>query len=329
MKKVYFIAFVNFLLHLALLSGTEALAKTYTTTFAVTENPISEGGNWLNGQANGLLWANCMTTNNFVWGNDNRGVAFADPTAILTGTWGSNQTVTATVKAINQPTGNGCCSEIELRLRSLITANTNRGYEVLFSTYTGNDYVQIVVWHGPRGVQGVGFDYINATSGHGAPVNGDVVSASISNATIRVYKNGTLILTGTDSEWSSGNPGVGFYGDTRANVGFSNFTASDGLDTPPAIATPPQSQAVNVTSNATFTVTATGSTPLSYQWYFNTTNVMVGDTNKQIVLTNVQDSDAGWYRVRVSNPAGSTLSDNAQLVVNKKPAPPTDLRIVP
>jgi hypothetical protein len=214
--------------------GADAIAETYTTSFPLTENPISESAMWINGQAEGLLWANCRTTNNFVWGNDNRGVAYADPTALLTGTWGSNQTVTATVKVIHQPAGSGCCSEIELRLRSRISANTNRGYEILFSTYTGNDYVQIVTWHGPRGVEGAGFDYIASTSGKGAPVNGDVVSASISNSTIRVFKNNVLILTGMNTEWSSGNPGVGFYGDSTPNVGFSRFTATDGLEPPPA-----------------------------------------------------------------------------------------------
>jgi hypothetical protein len=234
MKTAYLFTFVGSLMVLGLLWGAQATAKTYTTSFPLTENPISESGMWINGQAEGLLWANCITTNNFVWGNDNRGVAYADPTALLTGTWGSNQTVTATVKVINQPTGNGCCSEIELRLRSMISANTNRGYEVLFSTYTGNDYVQIVTWHGPRGVEGVGFDYVASTSGKGAPVNGDVVSASISNSTIRAYKNNVLILTGVNTEWSAGNPGVGFYGDTTPNVGFSTFTATDGMEPPPA-----------------------------------------------------------------------------------------------
>jgi hypothetical protein len=207
-----------------------SFAAQYSTTFPVSENPVSEGGKWVNGQSDGLLWANCMTTNGMIWGSDNRGVAYADPTALLTGTWGSNQIVTATVKIINQR-ASGCCSEIELRLRSFIAANTNRGYEVLFSTVTGNDYVQIVTWHGPRGVQGVGFDYVNTTSGHGAPVNGDVVSASISNSTIRVYKNGSLILTGVNTEWSNGKPGVGFYGDTAPNVGFSQFSATDGIPT--------------------------------------------------------------------------------------------------
>ena len=234
MKTAYAFTLVVSLMVLGLLSGAQAMATTYTTSLPLTENPISESGTWINGQANGLLWANCSTTNHFVWGNDSRGVAYADPTALLTGTWGSNQTVTATVKVINQPAGSGCCSEIELRLRSTISANTNRGYEILFSTYTGNDYVQIVTWHGPRGVEGVGFDYVASTSGKGAPVNGDVLSASISNSTIRVYKNNVLILTGVNTEWPAGNPGVGFYGDTTPNVGFSSFTATDGLEPPPA-----------------------------------------------------------------------------------------------
>ena len=154
-------------------------------------------------------------------------MVYADPTALVTGAWGSNQTVTATVKVLSQPKGNGCCSEIELRLRSLITANTNRGYEVLFSMYPGNDYVQIVTWHGPRGAEGIGFNYVNTTSGHGAPVNGDVLSTAVSNSTIRVFKNGSLILTGVNTEWSNGNPGVGFYGDKTPNVGFSSFGATD------------------------------------------------------------------------------------------------------
>src|ERR1043166_4720389 len=70
---------------LTLASRIELLAGTYTTSFPLTENPISESGMWVNGQADGLLWANCITTNHFVWGNDNRGVVYADPTALLKG----------------------------------------------------------------------------------------------------------------------------------------------------------------------------------------------------------------------------------------------------
>jgi hypothetical protein len=58
-------------LHLIVLawsSGPQALARTYTTTFPLTENPISEGGNWINGKAVGLDWANLATTNGMAIG---------------------------------------------------------------------------------------------------------------------------------------------------------------------------------------------------------------------------------------------------------------------
>ena len=67
MKKVYVIAFVILLLYLALLSSTEAVAKTYTTNFPLMENPISEGGNWVNGQAVGLDWTDIRTTPGFAF----------------------------------------------------------------------------------------------------------------------------------------------------------------------------------------------------------------------------------------------------------------------
>lgn len=302
MKTTHGFTFVVSLMVLGPGTGAEVVAKTYNTSFPVTENPISESGMWINGQAEALLWANCKTTNNFVWGNDNRGVAYADPTALLTGTWGSNQSVTATAKVLNQPTGSGCCSEIELRLRSLISANTNRGYEILFSTYTGNDYVQIVTWHGPRGVEGVGFDYVASTSGKGAPVNGDVVSASISNSTIRVYKNNVLILTGVNTEWSGGNPGVGFYGDTSPNVGFSKLTATDGVPPPPA---PLLSALVtNGQFNVTFETVPSQSYTIQQQTnlaatnWLSLTNVMGTGSNYQFSTPKINIRPREFFRVR-------------------------------
>src|SRR5438046_7973905 len=38
-------------------TGTEAIAESYTTNFPLTENPISEGGNWINGLTNGIDWS--------------------------------------------------------------------------------------------------------------------------------------------------------------------------------------------------------------------------------------------------------------------------------
>jgi Concanavalin A-like lectin/glucanases superfamily/Immunoglobulin domain/Immunoglobulin I-set domain/Cohesin domain len=89
--------------------------------------------------------------------------------------------------------------------------------------------------------------------------------------------------------------------------------------TPPAITTQPASQTVWAGTNVTFTVAATGSTPLSYQWYFNTNTLLAGATNATLTLTNVQASQAGVYSVTVVNTNGSATSSNAVLGLKVPP----------
>ncbi len=82
----------------------------------------------------------------------------------------------------------------------------------------------------------------------------------------------------------------------------------------PAIIAQPASQSVLAGSNATFTVTAAGAPPLSYQWRFNGTNI-AGATATALILANVQPAQAGSYSVRVTNTFGSVISSNAVLAV--------------
>jgi len=84
--------------------------------------------------------------------------------------------------------------------------------------------------------------------------------------------------------------------------------------TPPSIATQPANQTVFVGGSATFSVTASGIPPLSFQWNFNGTNIS-GATNTSLTLTNVQFNQAGNYAVLVTNAYGSILSSNAVLTV--------------
>ncbi|HEV2437589.1 MAG TPA: LamG-like jellyroll fold domain-containing protein, partial [Verrucomicrobiae bacterium] len=89
--------------------------------------------------------------------------------------------------------------------------------------------------------------------------------------------------------------------------------------TGPVIAGQPTNQTVVVGQTAVFTVTASGTGPLSYQWTFDTTNI-AGGTNAMLVLNDVQLTNAGVYAVVVSNLVGTVLSSNATLTVL---APPT------
>src|SRR2546427_751312 len=78
----------------------------YTTNFSRAENPISEGGRWLNGRTDGLDWTDVRTTPGFAFGTEIGGSTpapqrYDDSTALLQGTWGPNPTAQATVRLIN------------------------------------------------------------------------------------------------------------------------------------------------------------------------------------------------------------------------------------
>ena len=93
---------------------------------------------------------------------------------------------------------------------------------------------------------------------------------------------------------------------------------------PPSIANDPQDQSALVGQDPSFSVQASGTAPLNYQWYFTTNAVAtaLGDqTNSVLNLTDVQLTDAGGYSVVVANGSGSITSAVAQLTVSLPVAP--------
>jgi len=96
---------------------------------------------------------------------------------------------------------------------------------------------------------------------------------------------------------------------------FVTSVSSLPAQSPPIIITQPQGPTLS--NNTTFTVIATGTPPLSYQWYeyeWGGNNLLAGATNTSLILTNVQMTNAGYYLVIVSNMAGSVTSSNAILM---------------
>src|SRR5206468_523256 len=76
----------------------------------------------------------------------------------------------------------------------------------------------------------------------------------------------------------------------------------------------PQTIAIPVTLPATFTVSATGTAPLSYQWQFYGTN-LPGATGTSYTIPSVQAPKAGPYSVFITNIVGSILSQPATLII--------------
>ncbi|HTX15748.1 MAG TPA: immunoglobulin domain-containing protein [Candidatus Baltobacteraceae bacterium] len=91
------------------------------------------------------------------------------------------------------------------------------------------------------------------------------------------------------------------------------------VDAAPGFTTQPASLTVTAGQPATFTVVATGSAPLSYQWQRGTTNI-TGATSSSYTLAAASASDNGaTFRVVVTNPVSNATSNSATLTVDSGP----------
>jgi len=219
--------------------------RSYRTSFSASENPISEGGIWLNGRKDGIDWADVIASNGEVYGAVTRmavaerrveqgnldvtpaGEAapegdYDDPRAGLAGPWGRNQYAKAEVFSRN-PTDE-YFQEVEIRLRSVIAPHSCTGYEVFFRCLKTDDgYAEIVRWNGRIG----DFTSLAKLSGPQYGVeDGDVVEATIVGHVIKGYINGVEVISAIDDVFDQGGPGVGFnffVGDTNVDHGFRYF----------------------------------------------------------------------------------------------------------
>jgi hypothetical protein len=203
--------------------------RTYTTHFPLTENPISEGGNWINGGTTGLDWHDVSTIPGLAIGHQS-GTSYTDGTALLTGAWGPTQSVEAVVHTVKQH--DSCYQEVEMRLRSALSPHSCTGYEISFKmSKTSAAYLIIVRWNGKLG----DFTYLKNVMGAQYGVSdGDTVKATISGNVITAYLNGVVMATATDGTFTTGSPGMGFNletGDptcvgTNGDYGFTSLTAT-------------------------------------------------------------------------------------------------------
>jgi DNA/RNA endonuclease G (NUC1) len=146
-------------------------------------------------------------------------------------------------------------------------------------------------------------------------------------------KNGTPIsgnssaVTATLTIAATALADMGSYDCVVSNVAGSDVSAAATLTVnlvPPAITTQPLAQMVGVGGNASFTVAATGTGPLSYQWrrdgtLLNDGGIFGGTHTATLTVTNVTDAQSGAYDVVVTNAAASATSNPAALVVSSAP----------
>ena len=126
--------------------------------------------------------------------------------------------------------------------------------------------------------------------------------------------NSSLVLTNVqDSQ-------AGIYSveitNAAGSVTSSNAVLTVGV--PPSITTQPIGITNLPGTTATFSVVASGDSPLAYQWSFNG-NSISGATNSSLILSNVQLNQSGSYAVMVTNAFGSIASSSASLTVEVAP----------
>lgn len=168
---------------------------------------------------------------------------------------------------------------------------------------------------------------------------GDYFFADFVNDWINVLD----VTTGTPTRFASNAPGtvdlrvapdgsLYYLARDAGSVMRVRYTAS----LAPSITQQPQDTTVPEDGTATFTVAASGTAPLSYQWQrlvgTNWTDLtsggrISGATSSTLVINNTTLADAGDYRVIVSNTAGNDTSQAATLVVTPNQPPAATINI--
>ena len=162
----------------------------------------------------------------------------------------------------------------------------------------------------------------NRTINAGQTATFSVVATGTAPLSYQWKKNGSDISAATSSIYTTDATAMA-YSETAYSVVVSNDlgtatsnNASLTVTVKPVISTQPEAQAVIAGQTATFSVVATGTAPLSYQWKKNGTDIP-GATSSSYTTpaTTMADKDAK-YSVVVSNSAGSVTSSEATLTVN-------------
>jgi hypothetical protein len=150
----------------------------------------------------------------------------------------------------------------------------------------------------------------SVTAGGTPPLN---YQWSLNATNLPAATNSALPLASVDF------PNAGTYTVTVTNThGSTNASATLTVGYSPTITGQPQDMELVQGSNALFTVTAGGTGPLSYQWYFYGVTLPQA-TNSMLLISNVQATNSGQYSVVVSSPFGATASSNASLAVDVFP----------
>ena len=141
-------------------------------------------------------------------------------------------------------------------------------------------------------------------------INGNLIAQRTNTSN---FTNGTIMLGYMDLFSSIASPAADAFV-LFDNVRVETFAAATG----PSIVAGPQAVSVYPGNDAAFSVAATGSAPLAFQWQFNGAAIP-GATSNVFNRPIVRAEDVGYYSVVVSNTIGTAVSTNAFLSLFDSP----------
>jgi hypothetical protein len=220
-----------------------------------------------------------------------------------------------------------------VRLATAEGGNWQLGFVASFTDTSGNDHN---LW-GPASIFGIEHD--NTEDTYEGPFIHVVATYDQASGLAALYYNGALAAsqnlgtfvpeTGSDLQLG-GLPGSDYDG-VMDEVSIYNralsanevnllYLAGSGgkCAAPPAIVSPPASGAVCYAASTTFTVSAGGTSPLSYQWLKNGIQIS-GANQASYTIESAASNDAGTYSVIVANSVGAVTSAGATLAITTPP----------
>jgi hypothetical protein len=138
-------------------------------------------------------------------------------------------------------------------------------------------------------------------------------------------KNGAVISGATSSSYTtpattSSDNGSQFAVTITNSVGTATSnTITLTVNTPPSITTQPVNQTVTAGQTASFSVTAGGTAPLSYQWKKNGANISAATASAYTTPATTSSDNGAQFTVVISNVAGTVTSNASTLTVNTPP----------
>ncbi len=162
------------------------------------------------------------------------------------------------------------------------------------------------------------------------PVGGTVVTGSSVTLSVEAYgsanlsyqwtRNNTNLAGATASTFTIGSFSAAQNGDYAVKVTNPNGNVTSSIATltasnvPPNITADPVSADVAVGESITFSFTAEGSTPFTYQWSLGNTDIPLA-TGSTYTVSSATRANAGTYKVKVTNAYGDDTSAVATLGV--------------